>query len=276
MRAVWWLVAMAACTSSTTDTVGLDGNPEPDTTDIGDGLTSGSTGSTSSTGTPDRRCEKGPESTGPWKGHPIAGATVTSDDYENDAGLAAVRKAALAAKTETVVSLKVTDATVISKGYVPANGTYAKFWVADSSGPLVIYNVDLPDAPGLAPGDVVSFTATKVLNYFDLAEVTEIADFSVSKAPGPVQIIAANTTPIDYTQHGERVVEAYGELVNSTGGCGGSFVCFDMTVGKQTFQFRTRSNFDQVGDCIHFIGPLQRFQDTLQLTVEDFDWSRFY
>lgn len=274
MRSTWWMLLAMGCTGpATSDTPALD--QSPDTTDQTD-TTRESTATTADTGTTVVDCSTGPAESGPWAGHPLAdsGATITADDYKNDAGLAVVRKAALAVSKPTKVSLPVTNATVIAKGYVPAAGTFAKFWIADSSGPLVAFNVDVPDAPGLAPGDVVSFTATSVDNFFDLPQIQSVSDFTVAKAQGEVQVIDALTIPLDYALHGERVVEAWGGIVRDNGPCGGDSNCYDIEVGKQTYVYRTESTFTRVGDCVHFIGPLQRFQTTLQLTVEDFDWAR--
>lgn len=284
MRVKWavgcWLIATAGCTGATdTDTGVLDGDPTTTDADVTDDTTRQSpTGTSGDTGTTTQDCSVGPVPTGPWASHPIgeSGATVTSKDYTNDAGLAAVRKAALAATSETTVSLAVTDATVVAKGFVPASGTFAKFWVQDSSGPMVAFNVDVPDAAGLAPGDVVSFTATKVQTFFDLPQISEVSDFTVAKAQGEVKVIDGNDTTLDYATHGEQLVEAWGELVSDNGPCGGDYTCYDITAGTQTLVFRTESKFQQVGDCMHFIGPLQNFNGTLQLTVEDFDWATDY
>lgn len=280
MRIVW-LVAAVGCVGSTdTDEVMLDGNNDDDVTDgVTDNRQSPTANTGDSGGTKTQDCSVGPSPTGPWSGHPLSEASVTTTTKAPtaDAGLAAVRAAAEKAGMDSAkVSLPVSGALVTAKGFVPSNGTFAKFWVADSSGPHVVFNVDLPDAPGLQPGDVVDFTATEVGTFFGLPQITELTDFTVTSTGEDVQVIDANTTTLDYDTHGERVVEAWGELVTDNGPCGGDATCYDMTVGTQTLVFRTESNYVQVGDCIHFIGPLQRFQETLQLTVEDFDWFTDY
>jgi len=224
-------------------------------------------------------CTGAIDDTGPWPDHPIAaaGTTATATAYTTDAGLAAVVAAAEAATERTAANLPVTEAVVLARGFASADATQVGLWLGDRSGALYAYDLELGmPASAIRPGDVVSFTATEVNNFFGTAELTGQTGLSVVRSGDPVWVVDGMTgTPVTYEAHAEQVVEVYGELISGPDtSCGAN--CFDLQYAGGLLTLRTFSTFDQVGDCVHWIGPVSQFSSTPQLFADDFDWYRSY
>lgn len=225
-------------------------------------------------------CPTAPDPTGAWPDHPIAlaGAAITTTPYSFDAGVQAVRDAAIAAgTTNATVSLAVTGAIVTARAYVPAAPTNntATFWFEDVNGPMQAYIVDVGfDPNNLKPGDEVSFTATEVVTFFGVPEVTAISGFTVDSTANDVHVSDGNDglTMDDLN----AVVNLWGQLTTTGSPCGGDAVCFDMTTAGGIELFRTESTFDVRGDCIHYIGPISTFDGAPQINATLFDWYYYY
>lgn len=227
-------------------------------------------------------CLDGPLDPGPWDNHPIAvaGATVTRTPYNFDAGVQAVLTAADGAKSGTVVSLPVTGAVVTSLEYIPSanDGTHT-FWVEDTNGSIVAFRVptDPVDPLDLKPGNKVDFTATEVNEYFGTPEITSIFGFAVVGTE-PVYLADGNDgTPLLWDTLGPRTVEVWGEIVSDAVSCGDTSVCMDLEYAGGTIVFRTAQSFFPIrGDCIHYIGPLSKFNGATQLDTGNLDWYRTF
>jgi hypothetical protein len=225
-------------------------------------------------------CADGPDETGPWEDHPIAaaGADITRDPYEFDAGVGALRDAAIGQYDPVPVELVVDGAIVTSRDYVPANPTYntASFWFEDASGPMMAYNIDVGQDPNnLQPGDEIRFTALAVEEYFGVLEVTAATGFEILSSGNPVHVVdGMSGDPLSFESEGMYTVEVWGELVAGPEDCSAN--CFDLQYGDNIVVYRTNSSYDVVGDCIHFIGPLGTFGGEPQLDVGDFDWAWRY
>lgn len=236
-------------------------------------------------------CSAGPAVPGPWTQHPIleAGASATYDAYAFDAGVAALRDATVGNTTPTAVSIDISGAIVTARGYVPAvNDGTATFWFEDGGAAMQAYRVDLGgfDPLLLQPGDEVSFTATRVVDYFGTPEVAGdatlgepgITNFQVISSGNPVHIVDVMGTGavLEFSQQGSYIVEVWGELAAGPTKCGTTAKCYDLDYAGNIAIFRTASNYDGLGDCKHFIGPLTQFNGDPQLNVDDFDWAWSY
>ncbi|MBX2797214.1 MAG: hypothetical protein KTR31_06100 [Myxococcales bacterium] len=280
---LWVLTLLWACEPPTLDSTTLDGaDADTDADADADADTDADTDSDADT---DVGCGAPPDGTDPWVGHPLeaAGAAVTTKPYDFDAGVGEVEAAAIkAGTTQTDVSLAVAGAVVVSKGFISANSTFARFWFADSTGAMVAYIDDpklLGVVSGLNPGDEISFTATSVVSFFDTPQLRTFDALTVDSTGNDVFVVDGNTgAELTYDDHGESVINVYGQLVAlQSADCGGSSLCYDFDYGKgQTITYRTASNYDTVGDCLHFIGPMVQFSGAPQLNVDDFDWDRWY
>jgi hypothetical protein len=227
-------------------------------------------------------CLAGPDQAGPWDDHPItlAGATTTSDAPAVDAGLAAVVAAADGQLDPFTLSppLVVTGAVVTATDYVPAiNDGTGSFWLEDAQSALTTFRVTT--VPGIDPaalvaGDVVSFEATEVQDFFGVIEITAVQNFAVT-GTAPVHVVDGNAG-LDVDTMLMRTVEVWGGLSSDPSPCGGDSVCFDFDYNGGTALFRTESTFDEPGDCIHYIGPLSLFKGGPQVDARNFDWYQAY
>ena len=71
---------------------------------------------------------------------------------------------------------------------------------------------------------------------------------------------------------GGHVVELWGELIAGPDANNN----FELEYAGGVITFRTFSAYDQVGDCIHWIGPVTEYFDVTQLNADDYDWYRSY
>ncbi len=273
MRVDGWVlwVFVAGCTSSASD------NEErpPDTAPTVDTARS-DTGRVGDTAEPLPPCAA-PEALGPWPQHPIAvaGASVQRGPLDLDAGLTAIRTAALAASAPTAVDLAVTSVRVTA--VVPPGGStddeLATVWVEDVGGPAVAVAVDTRGET--APGDRVNFTATEVVNHRGRPQVNALLNYDVDGVQTSIPVVDGTAT-LTYEAHGERLVEVWGRLTADRGPCD-SRDCFDLASGSgDVLGLRAAASALRVGDCVHFIGPLQRDDTGLLLDVADPAWSRTY
>ena len=242
-------------------------------------------------------CTAGPATTGPWAEHPIIanGASGTYDPYTFSAGVGALVDAAVGKPYGISVDLDVTGAIVTAVAFVGSqdikNGT-ASFWFEDGDAAMYAYRVNLGgfDPTQLRPGDEVSFTATRVLDFFGTPEVAGFVDFKNPKNddPGmidfqvlssgnPVHIVdvMSTGTPLSFAAHGSYVVELWGGITAGPFDCGSN--CYDYDYGNGNIvTYRTFSKFVEVGDCQHVIAPLTQFDSQPQINIDDFDWAWRY
>lgn len=271
MRFQWagW-VAIAACTSTPSDP---DDSSPPDRAPLVDTAPI-DTAPQTDTANPPPLCEA-PEALGPWPEHPIAvNASVQRGPLEQDSGLAAVRSKALAAPQPVAVSLAVSSARVTAVTPAASQDALVTVWIEDSSGPIVAIEVDTDG--GTAPGDRVNFTATEVVNVSGRAQVNTLVDYDVDGVGTALPVIDGATTPLTYAEHGERLVEVWGQLTTQRPPCDGND-CFDFTDSNGAILvYRSPAGARQIGDCVHFIGPLQQLDGELLLDVAHPDWNRPY
>jgi hypothetical protein len=236
----------------------------------------------------DINCPASPDSTGVFDGHPIAaaGATITNTPYTFDGGVAAVLAATTGQTSPVDVDLVVSKAIVTARAYVPAvNDGTASFWFEDGGAAMYAYRVNLGgfDPATLAPGDEISFTAKRVVDFNGTPEVVGdakggfpgIEDFVLVSSGNEVYVTdGMDSDGLNFADDGLHVTNVWGALVSGPTDCGAS--CFDFEYGGNTITFRTQSSYDVVGDCIHYIGPVTQFGGTAQLDANDFDWYDYF
>ena len=101
----------------------------------------------------------------------------------------------------------------------------------------------------------------------DVEKVGENVDVGVDDRSG-----AAISTKEDLY----RIIRVHGTVAAENGDCGGS-LCFDLKHGDQTNLFRIGTQargLPKVGDCITFVGPVNAFNDAVQLDAQNFNWYR--
>lgn len=271
-----------ATTGSNTGSVtgAVTGTATGGTTNLPTGGTTGSaTGGTATTFS----CANGPTDLGPWPdgsapAHPIAaaGASVTTDLGDLDANVQGVIDAAAGNFDDTYTDVTVTGAIVYSVGYVPAkNDGSVTFWFGDANGVAQGYRLNLLgfDPLDLKPGDEINLHATVVKEYFGTPEVIEVDSFEVVSSGNDVYV-ADGMAGLDLTNDFMRNVEVYGEIVSGPTDCYAN--CFQLDYGGQIVTFRTQSAYIEVGDCVHWIGPLGEFGGAAQLNADNFDWYRWF
>jgi hypothetical protein len=213
---------------------------------------------------------------GPWSTHPAFGQATTSSPYTQDAGLDDVW-AALPVTGAVAVNLPVTGAIVVAKSF----HADPNVWVADRSGGVFLYGLDIPGLGALQLGDSVSFTVTEVENYFGKLEVTAIAATPVVGATGnALYVHDASSGALDYGDPDQRgqLAEFWGTVTGPTGeACGTTSTCWAITDGAvtQTVQLPNTYNITN-GDCVHLIAPVDWVWSAARLSSDDFDWLRYY
>lgn len=108
-----------------------------------------------------------PPQLGPWTGHPLFGADVTTAEYGHDAGLDDVIAATPTIPDENSagLSIAVAGAIVHNVGF-PEDRV---FWMADGNHAVRVV-LSAPVAPAPEAGDSVSFTVTETANYQGCSE----------------------------------------------------------------------------------------------------------
>ncbi|MEQ1564402.1 MAG: hypothetical protein ABMA64_02105 [Myxococcota bacterium] len=291
MRITPWIVLLAGCTPvviSTDDPTDKAGDADTDTDSDTDSDTDTDTDTDSDADTDVGYCPAQPDPVGPWDDHPIAvaGAGITREPYTFDAGVGAVRDAAVGQTTAVTVSLPVTGAIVTARDYVPAVPTdnTVSFWFEDANGPMFAFRVDIGmDPNNLQPGDEVSFVVEQVQDYFGTLEVAGdavagipgISGFTIDSSGNDVHVVDAMAGgPLSWADDGMYTVEVWGQLVAGPTDCGAN--CWDLDYNGSIVTFRSGSSYDYLGDCIHFIGPLTQFGGIEQLDAGDFDWYDYF
>jgi len=202
---------------------------------------------------------------------------VTADSYINDAGIAAALAAA-PGTGEPIVDLStsplsISGAAVVAVGF-PEN---TSFWIEDANGAIRAYFGDAPLGQDLAPGDIVSFQITELDNYASDVEITGYQNFSVDSTGNTVRVQDGQGLTLDYATMGGRNFDVYGELVTDLGECGPAN-CWLIANGGALTKVRLGSAGGTwiLGDCIHFVAPLSRFDDEMQYDMFNFDWFEYY
>jgi hypothetical protein len=261
---------------------------DTDTDTDADADTDTDTDSDTDTDTDPQGCPASPGSTDPWEDHPIAlaGAAITNTPYDFDGGVDDVAAATVGQTTAVDVDLVVTKAIVTARAYVPAvNDGTASFWFEDQNAAMYAYRVNLGgfDPVNLKPGDEISFTAKRVVDFNGTLEVAGdpantipgIENFTVVSSGNDVHVVdGMDANGLSFADDGLHVTNVWGELVAGPTDCGAN--CFDFEYGGNTITFRTQSSYDVVGDCIHYIGPVTQFGGVAQLDANDFDWYDYY
>lgn len=198
-----------------------------------------------------------------------AGNTVLGANPYADGGLGAVLAAAPEQGEDAEGEWIVTAATVVAVGYAPEGSNPDNIWLADSNGVARTYRTD----PGvvLKAGDVVSLKVTKLTQYFDTLEITGISDVVVT-GTDKIWMLDGNATTVNYAEHEQNVVYAWGEITSEDGECGGSASCYTFEYGSNTNNLRILSSKGLItGDCVQVAVPVGYF-DGEQLNVDDLDW----
>ena len=200
------------------------------------------------------------------------GAVVGANPYTTDAGLGAII-ADKPAEGETLTGeWVVTGAVVGAVGYYPEGSNPSNIWFNDVNGTVRTYYVD----PGVAlsGGEVVSFTATEIKNYYGTLEITAMGEVTVTGSD-KVWLTDGNNTTLSYETHAEQFVYAWGEIMDEGVECGGStsYTCFDFQYGVNTTTLRILSSKGVVqGDCAQVVVPLGTYSGADQMDVSDLDW----
>ncbi|MCB9693715.1 MAG: hypothetical protein H6736_18040 [Alphaproteobacteria bacterium] len=240
-----------------------------------------------------------PTATGPWDDgfpHPLfTYGNTTSTNYANDAGLDDV----WAANTSGVganftdpesdgtqdfdgLTIAVTGAIVSAVGYDGNNGPPA-VWVSDANHTIRVYGVDFFEGYNETNlGEAISFTVTKVTNYFGEIEVTGIdttASVTVDGTGNAVYIADGTGATVDYESQSGTIVEFYGAVVGPTGESCGTGTCYAIENNGVTQTVNLGSGFSatpQAGECMHFIAPIEYNRGASRLSTNDFGWLRFF
>ena len=269
------VLALAACPPAPPDTGTSDTDTDTDTdsdTDAdSDTDTDSDTDSDTDCAAPD----------GTFFGQIGAADKITATAYTNDAGLGAVVAAKPADGQTATVNLAVTNATVTAVGYNPATATEAwSVWLADANGAVHTYLADSPQKIPLpiAPGDVISFTATGLENYSGQLEIITITGYSKSTTTTDVYVQDMMTSDITVAGHDQEMIHTYGRISSAPAACGSTAECADFTTASgQVVAFRIKSVFEPaLNDCIEVYMPAGQFSGSAQLNVDNFDWVELY
>jgi hypothetical protein len=259
--------ALVACTTAPPDDTGADADADTDSDADTDTDTD-----TDADG--DADCDAGPST--PDYGE-LNAEQITWDNYTHDAGLAAVAAADPGDGNTADGEWLVDGAVVTLAGYAPDGSNPDTFWVADSSGSMVVYRVD----PGMVvnPGDTISFTVTQVGNYAGLRQIAAATDFVVADvAAQGVYVVDATTDAASWASSAHQVIYSYGEITAENGECGTSYECFDYTAANgTTTALRLHESKGLVeGDCLQVTAPIGTFAGDDQYNINDLDWVVFY
>lgn len=256
-------------TAAPDDTAGADGTDGADGADGTDGAdgADGTDGTDGSDGTEvpvDCQTDWDPDFYGI-----IAADLVTATPYNRDAGLSAVKSRALGLSEgdSASVSLPVSGAVVTNVGE-QEGGEYS-ITLGDGGAHILAFRVALPEAP--EPGQVLSFTATRVKNYFGTPEIVDLESVSVSGSTSQVYVYDSYGAALDFDLQQATNVRLYGEVTAEDGGCGGDFQCYTVTHGLAEARVRTRQDLDP-GDCVILTAPVSQFDDQTQLDLTNEGW----
>ena len=265
-------------TEGTEDTEGTEGTEDDEGTE-----------GTEGTDAPDFDCHVLPSSLPDWGGDLTDLSLISNTPYTVDAGLGAVRTAALAADEDSVtVDIPVTGAIVTSLDFNrDADETppaIFRFYVADSSGALTVFLDFAAQGWDVVPGDEINFTVTAVGNFFDTPQIQAISDLTVVSEGNPVYVKEANGAPIDTVGDLSTIHHLFGEIVSSGEGCTDPTICFDFETrlgdDSNTSILRIRNDRLQTplieGDCIEIQAPLGQFAGDAQFNIGNFAWHRWY
>ena len=169
--------------------------------------------------------------------------------------------------------LGISGAVVVAVGF-PEN---TSFWIEDANGAIRAYFGDAPLAQDLSPGDIVTFQITELDNYASDVEITGYSNFSVNSTGNTVRVQDGQGLILDYPTRGGRNFDAYGELVTDLGECGPA-TCWLISNGGTLTPLRLSNAGGSwaLGDCIHFVAPLSRFEGEMQYDMFNYDWFEYY
>jgi hypothetical protein len=215
-----------------------------------------------------------------------AGGAPTTDPLTVDAGLAAVEAeaAAVAEGMTAEVDLEVSGAIVIATNF--GTGGNANFWVQDANAASQLYlGFENPVDTTVKVGDAVSFTVTEVGDYSGHPQIQAVEGFTVDSSGNNVPY--ADRTGMDLTEDDYNRLVRIGGTITDPVLCDSDdaempFMCYTMTHGDKTIEYRSNSEFLEDGDCITYFGPVGGFpgpnndSDTVpewNLNVINFSWS---
>ncbi len=214
---------------------------------------------------------------GPWSGHPLASAELTTSAPSEDAGLQALFDA-MPAEGETVsVDLPVDGAVVINVGF-GGNNDQPPLWLQDRNGGVRTF--DVPDLVAYQPGDRLAFTVTELTNYFGELEITGLSGLSLVDTDNPVQLVSAGSGPLRFPDQRSVNVEFAGLYIgDSVDDCGDN-PCLELDNGVtiQTLDLRGAYPDPLVADetCMHVLSPVEVTRDDVRLGATNFAWMRTY
>mgnify|MGYP006928215538 CR=1 FL=1 len=207
----------------------------------------------------------------------IDASKVTTASYLNDAGIAA----AIAAGPGdgqgpldlSANPMSISSATVTVVGF-PEDKS---FWIEDSGGAMQAYFDEAPLLQAAVPGDVVSFEITEMDNFGNRIEISKYANYVVERQGDPVRVQPGAGIVFNYDIQGGQVFDIYGELVTDVGECGPAN-CWLISNGGVLTEVRLGSAGGTwvLGDCIHFVAPVTRFDTDVQFDMFNFDWFEYY
>jgi len=292
MRPTWLFLGLfASCSRVPSDD--KDTEADADTDADADADTDADTDTDTDTD-PVVECGEPPKSGPWWDDHPFTGLAIQDALPKTDAGLSAVRDAGSQVTELTVLTkpIEVRGAVVTFTGYRPGGGDQLEVWVADFSRGLYLRYVTVPASVGLEPSDIVDFDVHVVNNYGGLGQVVNETTGSGSdiqvvtegvqnltitgKAPAVWVVDAAVEAPLTVNDHGHAIIEAYGEILDEGVGCPEPSFCYEFEYAEgQTATFRSRSEFIEQGDCLHYVGPMGAFNGP-QIDATTYEWHRTY
>jgi MYXO-CTERM domain-containing protein len=196
---------------------------------------------------------------------------ATSSPPTHDAGLAAVRTAALAGQTQLSSPLEVRGAIVSATRYSNNNA----YWVQDSSGGMMVWLASGLDI-ALDVGTTVNFDVIETALFDGIPEISDIANFSITGYGAPVYVQDVNTRELDAGDI-TQISRLTGQLSNPAA-CGATRTCFDFTYGRTSGPWTTTLRLSNAlgstmtaGECYAFTGPVSAFTDP-QLEVNNLNW----
>ena len=215
---------------------------------------------------------------GPWTGHPLASAELTTSTPSEDAGLQALFDAMPAEGDTVSVDLTIDGAVVSNVGFGGADGSQPPLWFEDASGGVRTF--DVPNLVAYQPGDRLAFRVTELTNYFGELEITQMSDITIVDTGAPVPVRSAGDQVVRYPeQRGQNVEFAGLYLGDASDDCGDN-ACLEIDNGLVVQTLDLRGAYPETlvaGEtCLHVISPVEVTRGDVRLGATNFAWMRTY